>query len=206
MSFLHLSSVAGASVVAATVLLAAPSTAEACSCELETLESAWFESTDTFTGRVLSATLAEFRTVYTIEVKHTFKGCTQPDDIVFVESPKDEAACGQRLTVGEKYLLTANEVAHTDRGHLYEISLCGYNRLTVDLTDEERDFLAGRWVFCPERDVAICADGTQPVECLVDPCSEVVCIDEPNECFSNYCGGCNAEFWDVTTGFPVCEL
>jgi hypothetical protein len=185
MSIFRLPAIAGVSVVAAS-LLAAPSTAAACSCEFETLESAWFDSTDTFTGRVLSATLAKFRTVYTLEVKHTFKGCTQPGDIVFVETPKDSAECGQRLTVGEKYLLTATEVTATDRGHLYEISLCGYNRLTVDLTTEEREFLDSRFVSCPERDVAICADGSEPVECLMDPCEDMICIEEPNECFSNY--------------------
>ena len=204
MSLFRFPAVAGISIAAATVLLGAPSTAAACSCELVTLESAWFDSTDTFTGRVLSATLADFRTVYTLEVKQTFKGCTQPGDIVFVETPVDSAACGQALTVGEKYLLTADKVTFTPRGHLYEISLCGYNRLTVDLTAEERDFLSGRFVSCPDRDVEICADGTEPVQCLIDPCEDMICIEEPNECFSNFCGGCNAEFWDVTTGFPVC--
>ena len=203
MPFLRLPAAAGVSVVAATVLLAAPSTAAACTCAFETLESAWYDSTDTFTGRVLSATLADFRTVYTLEGKRAFKGGTQPGDIVFVETQDDVGQCGQRLTVGEKYLLTTRKVGASDRGHLFEITLCGYNRLTADLTTEERVFLDGRFVFCPDTGVEICADGTEPVDCLVDPCDETVCIDDPNTCHANYCGGCNAEFWD-RDGFPVC--
>jgi hypothetical protein len=36
-----------------------------------------------------------------------------------------------------------------------------------------------------------CADGSSPVQCLMDPCKHVKCADD-EVCVSNYCGGCNA--------------
>ena len=48
-----------------------------------------------------------------------------------------------------------------------------------------------------------CPDGTQPVNCFVDPCQYAQCpAVEGAECEANYCGGCNAEWFldgeDVT--------
>ena len=35
--------------------------------------------------------------------------------------------------------------------------------------------------------------------CVVDPCKTALCPNFPNaSCVSNYCGGCNADFYDVT--------
>ncbi|HTU63496.1 MAG TPA: hypothetical protein VMF89_33770, partial [Polyangiales bacterium] len=42
-----------------------------------------------------------------------------------------------------------------------------------------------------------------PVQCFADPCSVAPACTE-GECVANYCGGCNAEFYD-TFGHAVCE-
>ena len=37
------------------------------------------------------------------------------------------------------------------------------------------------------------------VNCLVDPCSVATCPNYPQaNCRANYCGGCNAEFYDAS--------
>jgi len=199
----RLSRFLGVASVAAAVFVGAQSTAAACSCVVETLESAWFDSTDTFSAEVLGRQVGR-QQVYQVKVTHTYKGCVRPGDVVFVETPIDEAACGQTLAVGSEVLLTATASSTAPNAHTYSINLCGFNRPTSTLTPDQRDFLAGRFVECEDRGVATCADGTDPVACFVDPCSVTVCNEEPNACRANYCGGCNAEFWDPN-GFPVCD-
>ena len=41
----------------------------------------------------------------------------------------------------------------------------------------------------------VCPDGTPVVSCFTDPCGE--CPNYPNaRCEANYCGGCNAVYYD----------
>ena len=128
---------AGAVLCSALLFASAPSVAEACSCVPQTLESAWFDSTDTFVGEVLQVRVGQ-RQVYRVEVKHTFKGCLVSGDVVTIETPLDSAACGETLTVGSEVLLTATESLTAPLPGTYAISLCGYNRLTSVLTADER--------------------------------------------------------------------
>ncbi|KAL6066238.1 Bowman-Birk type wound-induced proteinase inhibitor WIP1 [Balamuthia mandrillaris] len=56
-------------------------------------------------------------------------------------------------------------------------------------------------------DNVLCPDGSQPVNCLVDPCSlpppvEQCPISQYAACRSNYCGGCNREYY--VRGERVC--
>jgi hypothetical protein len=136
---------------------------------------------------------------YKVSVQSTFGGCLVKGDVVFVDSPTDSAACGIKLIVGQKYLLTAND---TGGGNL-AISACGYNLPVSQLTADEKDFLESRQVFCPDTGLGTCADGTQPVFCLIDPCTVATCADPTAVCEANDCGGCNAEFFDPT-GEMVC--
>eukprot|EP01012_Entosiphon_sulcatum_P013615 TRINITY_DN1883_c0_g1_i1.p1 TRINITY_DN1883_c0_g1~~TRINITY_DN1883_c0_g1_i1.p1 ORF type:complete len:929 (+),score=164.55 TRINITY_DN1883_c0_g1_i1:130-2916(+) len=53
---------------------------------------------------------------------------------------------------------------------------------------------------CPEcRPVSRpCPDGSAPTNCLVDPCGTATCASNPNaQCVADYCGGCNAIFYDA---------
>ncbi|XP_077979849.1 uncharacterized protein LOC144435157 [Glandiceps talaboti] len=44
--------------------------------------------------------------------------------------------------------------------------------------------------------IPTCPDGSTPVQCIIDPCAIASCEAYPEaECRSNYCGGCNAEFY-----------
>ena len=50
----------------------------------------------------------------------------------------------------------------------------------------------------PEREEpTTCPDGSEPVECVVSPCDVIECPASPDAfCVPNYCGGCNAVFYD----------
>ncbi|XP_072013056.1 uncharacterized protein [Amphiura filiformis] len=57
----------------------------------------------------------------------------------------------------------------------------------------------GSWA-CTEIGCDFCPNGTLPVLCT-DPCSVSSCAAYPNaRCRSNFCGGCNAEFYDHISG------
>jgi eight-cysteine-cluster-containing protein len=62
--------------------------------------------------------------------------------------------------------------------------------------------LAGRSVCCG--DECSCADGSSPVSCFADPCEVTPACSEADVCVANYCGGCNAEFYDAS-GYAVCQ-
>ena len=54
--------------------------------------------------------------------------------------------------------------------------------------------------------VAVCQDGSQPVNCSVNPCTLATCDSHPNAtCMPNYCGGCNADFYGDDGGKVDCD-
>ncbi|XP_070581620.1 four-domain proteases inhibitor-like [Ptychodera flava] len=65
-----------------------------------------------------------------------------------------------------------------------------------------------------EPEVPLCPDGSQPVNCLIDPCQVTTetCDAYPDaECQADYCGGCNVIFVDafgnkVNCAADICEL
>ena len=105
------------------------------------------------------------------------------------------------LRRGGTYLLTAQRVEARSRLPIVRINSCGYNvRLNV-LTQRDWEFLETRLNCCG--DECICNDGSQPVNCFADPCQVSACDYPGAECVANYCGGCNAEWYDET-GAQVC--
>lgn len=65
-----------------------------------------------------------------------------------------------------------------------------YIRPFDQLTSEEVDFLDGRYVCCDGS--CTCANGLNPVNCFVSPCSYTTC-PSGTTCIDNYCGGCNVD-------------
>ena len=52
------------------------------------------------------------------------------------------------------------------------------------------------WI-SPTDIMAECPDGSEPVNCFVAPCDVSSCPAYPDAtCIDNYCGGCNAEYFD----------
>ncbi|XP_035671401.1 waprin-Phi1-like [Branchiostoma floridae] len=51
-----------------------------------------------------------------------------------------------------------------------------------------------------------CPPGVNEVFCFVDPCRFATCAAHPDAtCISNYCGGCNAVFYDINDNEVNCD-
>jgi hypothetical protein len=175
--------------------------AEACKCLPPTVESSYNNSSDVVRARVLSKVQAGDTTRFRARVQRTFKGCLTPSQIVVLTTPSSSATCGAQLQVGGSYLIHGDAAGSYLGLSQLAINSCDFNRLFASLTAHDRAFLDGRTVCCGAR--CTCADGTRPVNCFVDPCQVAPECPE-GECVANYCGGCNAEFYDES-GFAVCQ-
>ena len=59
---------------------------------------------------------------------------------------------------------------------------------------------------CGETTVNCCPACVEEVNCLVDPCASVSCAAHPEYvCESNYCGGCNREWFNQAGDKVECE-
>ena len=188
-------------VTTAAVWTASAQRAEACRCLPPTVESSYNGSSDVVRARVLSRVNAGGTTWYRARVVRTFKGCLAPKQLVLLSTPTSSATCGAMLAVGAEYLINGDSAGALLGVPRLTINSCDYNRRASELSAHDREFLAGRTVCCGDR--CTCADGSQPVQCFVDPCQVAPACDE-GECVANYCGGCNAEFYD-DAGYAVCE-
>jgi eight-cysteine-cluster-containing protein len=186
----------------AMLVMLLPEPAEACSCLSATVESSHFNSSDAATLTPLVGHRIGNERWYVAQVAKPYKGCIDAGDLVLLVTPSSSASCGARLELGVEYLI------HGDRrGSLFGLprlafNACDYNLPVVELSDHDRAFLAGRQVCCG--DECSCADGSEPVQCFADPCEAAAACSEAVTCEANYCGGCNAEFYDAS-GYGVCQ-
>lgn len=180
-------------------LVANPAPADACSCMQSTVASSWYHATDTVVARVVWGVTVGSTQWYIARVRMPIKGCTEAGQWVYLKTATSGAACGVQLTTGLTYLLNAHEQASPWSAAVLQLSLCDVNKPVGQLSAAERAFLLGRQNCC--NGACTCVDGTQPVQCFANPCSVTSC--PTGECSANYCGGCNAEFWDAS-GYPVC--
>jgi hypothetical protein len=173
-----------------------PAVSEACTCLPPSLTRSYFESTDTLLVRILDKTYDDEQVRYRARVLQTFDGCTEKGDVIALVTSRFEASCGILLAVGTEYLVTSNR--RDDRhSSPYLINLCGYNRPADDLTAAQWHFLADREVYCDRTDETTCADGSEPLACLADPCEVADPCNEAEYCESNTCHDCEAEFYDA---------
>jgi eight-cysteine-cluster-containing protein len=190
-------------VVAMTVgivLEASAQRAQACTCLPPTVESSYNGSSDVIRARILRRSQGTSTTRYIARVQRVFKGCLEEAQLVVLTTPSSSAACGALLSTNRDYLINGDAAGTLLGLPRLDITLCDYNLPWVQLTQHDRDFLNGRMVCCG--DDCQCADGSAPVSCFVDPC-EVAAPCPDGKCVANYCGGCNAEFYDES-GYAVC--
>lgn len=183
---------------------AVPLQSDACSCMPPDINRSYRDADEVAKIRILGRLLFSRggNNWYIGAVVETFKGCREPGQWVIVETPSSSAACGLNLT-RDSYLLNGS-----DRGSLWSIpiigvGLCGYNRSWGSLSDSDLDYLYSRYNCCG--DECSCTDGSEPVNCFVDPCMVSECADPEATCSSNYCGGCRAEWYDAWGGMADCE-
>ncbi len=59
-------------------------------------------------------------------------------------------------------------------------------------------------ISCTKIGCTTCPDNSEPVSCFVQPCSVSTCEVEGAVCVDDYCGGCNA-YWFDERGHTVCD-
>jgi len=129
----------GAAVMTAGLL--APDQAEACSCIPPTVQSS-FENNDTvIVGKIGRSSVSRGERYYSVQVRYTFKGCTNDARWVIVKSAASSAACGTDFRVGENYLIMGNAVPSSSGMPIISTNLCQYNRRARSLSRRDWGFL-----------------------------------------------------------------
>ncbi|TPV93169.1 MAG: hypothetical protein B7733_21630 [Myxococcales bacterium FL481] len=172
--------------------------AKACTCLPNDVTSSYRNADEVLEGKVLFEFRGRQLRAYLVDVHQAYKGCRPSGDLVWLRTATSSAGCGADLDVGDRYLLHGTATRHP---WLLDVSSCDYNRPASALSESDHEYLSGRTLCCDGR--CECADGSQPFQCLVDPC-EVAPPCADGTCTANYCGGCNAEFYDEA-GFLVCN-
>lgn len=175
--------------------------ASACSCLPPSVESSYFNSDHTVFGRVVSMNAYGNWHAYRVEVLKDFRDAQPAGTVVTVVTSASTASCGTSLQIGQRYVLFAND-ANIGGAPRWSTNSCLGNMPISQLTVDERLYLRSREVLNPNGSFT-CADTTIPlVNCFADPCS-VTPACPGAVCSANYCGGCNAEFYD-SFGYPAC--
>lgn len=184
-----------------TLLAARP--AQACSCLQPTVESSYNNSSDVVEARVLLSLPVGSERWMVAKVRATYKGCLDEGELVLLTTPASGASCGVNLPSGGLFLVNGRSDGALAGVERLSVNLCDYNLPVAELTAHDRAFLDGRQVCCG--DECSCANGELPAQCFAQPCSVAPACDvEGAVCVDNYCGGCNAEFYDAF-GYAVCQ-
>lgn len=189
--------------LALSLVAATPSTAEACTCLPPDIARSYNNADDVVRAKVggkLGFAPAG-KVWYWARVQDTFKGCLQPGKFILIESNNSSAACGISLSKGS-YLLNGQDAGNFWGLPIIGANSCDYNQQWKQLSKEDLGYLYSRYNCCG--DTCECTDGSQPVNCFVDPCQVSSCDVKGATCTANYCGGCNAE-WTDATGAEVCQ-
>lgn len=201
MHLLTVTRVSTFAVVVALVLLVGPrSSAHACKCAQPTVESSYNTSTDVVTAAIQFQLTLGSQRYYVARVGRAFKGCLGSGDWVVLSTPVESATCGARLE-SPSHLINGDAAGTRFGLPVLAINSCSYNVAESELTEHDLAFLDGRTVCCG--DSCACADGRELVQCFVDPCQVAESCGE-GVCVANYCGGCNAEFYNES-GYAVCQ-
>jgi len=179
------------------------STAWACSCLPFTVESSWFNNTDTLVVDIEGKKETGFTHYYAARVRKAFAGCGERGDQLVLVTPSSEATCGTSFIIGQTYLVFGNHSGFYQGLPTLDVDLCDSNKLASTVTQAERDYLLSRQIDCPYNGSTTCADNSVPVQCPVDPCLNAPSCGNTT-CVSNTCGDCTWEQYDQF-GLLACE-
>ncbi len=175
--------------------------AEACSCLLPDIARSYNDADAAFIAEVTgpAAGGAPFQVRFTATVKQSFKGCLEPGDPIILQTANSGASCGFGLTAGQSYYLNGRAAGGVGPVPVLAVGLCDYNKPESGLTAADWAILDTRTRICGKG--VYCKEGL--VQCIVGPCRFSSCDVPGAKCLANYCGGCFAEWYDVT-GARVC--
>ncbi|MDJ0864833.1 MAG: hypothetical protein QNK03_01910 [Myxococcota bacterium] len=179
-----------ASAALAGLLVLGAASADACSCLPPNLPRSYNASTDVLRAQILLSVDLGANRFHIARVQRAYKGCYQRGQLVFLGTPQSSAACGVRFARGQTVLVTGIHARNMPR--ILFIHSCDANVRWESLAPEDVEFLESRFNCCGDRCACVNDD---LVQCFADPCTVASCPDS-DTCVSNYCGGCNAEFYD----------
>ena len=180
-------------------LLAPSVDALACSCLQPDVIYSYRNYDHTVVARAVSMQRAGQWDVWTFRLVKDLKECARPGATFRVATSSSSAACGTSFTPGATYLLFASDTNIAGQPR-WTTNSCAGNTEVSQVSRADMAYLMDRPLFCGGQ--ASCVDGTQPLNCLVDPCS-VAAGCAGGTCESNYCGGCTAEWYDPM-GYGMC--
>jgi hypothetical protein len=185
--------------LAASVFVSAD--ASACSCLPPDVTASYNTSGHAIFGRVLGRTVYPMWHVYDVEIVKDFRDGRPAGDVVQIVTSSSQASCGDSFQIGQRYLLFADDQA-IGGAQRWVTTYCRANTPLAQVSPDDRYFLRSREIVDPNG-VYTCADPNIPlVNCLIDPCQMAPACPGAT-CYANYCGGCNAEFYD-SFGYEAC--
>jgi hypothetical protein len=175
--------------------------ADACTCLPPDMARSYNNADHVVHVRVLRSLgqLRGQRLYRAVLIEDAYKGCLSAGQRVTIRTASSSAACGVLLTTGQEYLLHGTDVS-TGTTTTLQVGLCDANSVWSQLSAEHLAFLQTRFNCCDGKCACVASD---LVQCFVDPCEVSTCDVEGAVCYSNYCGGCNAE-WIDPSGALVC--
>ncbi len=176
--------------------------ADACRCLQPTVESSWWNNSDSFVVEVTHTRVVGQERQYVADVVVPFNGCTKAGERIALVTPTESATCGGTLSVGDRWLVFGNSSGIVESLRAFDFDSCDLNKPVAQITTDERAYLEGRQVYCADDGTFGCVGQTSQVSCFADPCQVTSC-DEDATCYANYCGGCGAEYYD-DLGYQVC--
>lgn len=201
------------SLMTALGWLAMHTAAHACTCAPTDHAKSYAGSEHVLRVRVVEvAETTDTYRVYRAELlANDFKGCLEAGATVLLETGVSGAACGMTLPVGGDMLVYAWQsmpAALESAEARLSFAMCDPHVPWASLPARTRDALTSRPRACGGRQA--CADGSPVVNCFANPCQVSSCDVEGAICEADYCGGCNARWYDdagarVCTPAPMCD-
>jgi eight-cysteine-cluster-containing protein len=175
--------------------------ARACKCAVPDVRRSYALADDVVRVRVLNRLPAPsgLKRYLAVTAGDAFKGCIEQRELVIVQTNAESAACGATFPLGSQQLLFTTAAGERFGLPVLSTGTCSGNRAWGDLSESELSFLATRFNCCGDSCACV---ATETANCFVDPCDVSTCSEPDVVCESNYCGGCNAE-WFTDDGLPV---
>ncbi len=183
-----------------------------CSCALSSFAEKFYLS-QSFGGSFANATVLATSCAQSPTRWHCFgsassfsvstrssENCSAPTPYYTVakSSIVDGASCGIDLSLNEAYILPL----YTKR--ISFVSSCNIHQKTSTLSAVQLQFLNSRPACCNGKCSCPNADKVQCIRSPCDPRFEKPPCAEAENCVSNYCGGCSAE-WFTASRRPACQ-
>lgn len=168
--------------------------AEACRCMPPTVIASYQNHPHAVVARAVSVQSGPQYNVWTFRLVKDLKECGRPGMTFRVATSSSSAACGTVFTPGVSYLLFAHDTPVRGRT-VWMTGTCDGNQEISQVSRADISYLMDRPLSCGGQ--ATCVDGSQQLNCLVDPC-QVSPACPGSTCEANYCGGCTAEWYDAT--------